>query len=129
MINIVDALKDIPGYIGSNGRTEEEISEAERKLGIPFAKDYRAYLKEIGLACFDGHEFTGLTKTARLNVVSVTKEQRQYFDKAALLWYVIEEVGIDGIIIWQSSNGTVYATAPNSGAKKIANSLSEYISE
>lgn len=129
MINIVDTLKDIPGYIGSNGRTEEEISEAERKLGIPFAKDYRVYLKEIGLACFDGHEFTGLTKTARLNVVSVTKEQRQYFDKAALLWYVIEEVGIDGIIIWQSSNGTVYAIAPNSGAKKIANSLSEYISE
>lgn len=127
--NIVDVLKDMPGYIGSNGRTEEEIFEAERELGTLFAKDYCAYLKEIGLACFDGHEFTGLTKTARLNVVSVTKEQREYFDRATSSLYVIEEVGIDGIIIWQNSNGTVYAATPNSKAKKIADSLSEYISK
>ncbi len=127
-MKFVEAIKIAPGYIGSNGRTEEEVCEAERELGISFAEDYRAYLKEIGLACFDGHELTGLTKTARLNVVSVTKKQ-QYFDKVASSWYVIEEVGIDGIIIWQNSKGTVYATIPNSKAKKIANSLSEYISK
>lgn len=128
-MKFVEAIKMIPGYIGSNGRIEEEITEAEGELGIPFAKDYRAYLKEIGLACFDGHELTGLTKTARLNVVTVTKEQREYFDEATLSWYVIEEVGIDGIVIWQNSDGTVYAATPNSRAKIIANSLFEYISK
>lgn len=48
----------MPDYVGSNGRTEEEIAKAEKKIGITFAKDYREYLKEIGLACFDGHELT-----------------------------------------------------------------------
>jgi hypothetical protein len=84
-------------------------------------------LKEIGLACFDGHELTGLTKTARLNVVSVTKEQRERFGKDTSSWYVVEETNIYGIVIWQGSDATVYETSPTSNAKKIANSLSEYI--
>lgn len=129
MANIVDVMKSIPDYIGSNGRTEEEIRQAEEALGIGFAKDYRKYLEEIGLACFDGREFTGLTSTARLDVVSVTKEQREQFGKATLSWYVVEEANIYGIVIWQSSDGTVYEVASNSKAKKIASSLAEYISK
>ena len=41
--------------------------------------------------------------------------------------YVIELLNIDGIVIWQSSDGEVYQTYPNSNPEKIANSLSEYI--
>ncbi len=128
MANIVDVLKGMPDYIGSNGRSEEEIVQAEKALGVSFAKDYRKYLEEIGLACFDGHELTGLTKTARLDVVSVTKEQREKFGKAISSCYVVEETNIYGIVIWQSSDGTVYEAIPNSKAKKIAKSLSKYIS-
>ena len=126
-MRLVDTIKLMPNYIGSNGRTEKEIDKAEKVLGISFAKDYREYLKEIGLACFDGHELTGLTKTERLNVVYVTREHREQIGKDVSSWYVIEEAGIDGIVLWQSSNGTVYETAPNSKSKKIAKSLAEYI--
>jgi len=84
-------------------------------------------LKEIGLACFDGHELTGLTKSARLDVVSVTKEQREQLGKVASSWYVVEEANIYGIIIWQNAEGAIYRTAPNTRRRKIANSLSEYI--
>ena len=129
MGNIIDVLKGMPDYIGSNGRNEDEISRAEKALGISFAKDYRKYLAEIGLACFDGHELTGLTKTARLNVVTVTKEMREQFGDFTMSWYVVEETNIYGIVTWQSSDGTVYEAAPNSKAKKIANSLSEYIAD
>lgn len=125
--NIVDLLKSMPGYIGSYGRSEEEIDQAEKTLEVPFAKDYLKYLEEIGLACFDGHELTGLTKTARLDVVSVTKEQREHFGEITSSWYVVEEANIYGIVIWQGSDATVYETSPTSDAKKIANSLSEYI--
>ena len=128
MDNIVDLIKSMPDYIGSNGRTEEEIRQAEIALGITFAKDYRKYLKELGLACFDGHEITGLTKTARLDVVSVTNEQRKQLGKVSLSWYVVEEANIYGIVIWQNSDGTVYEVAANTKAKKIASSLAEYIS-
>ena len=64
MVNIVDVLKGMPDYIGANGRSEEEILHAEKALGISFAEDYREYLAKIGLACFDGHELTGLTSAS-----------------------------------------------------------------
>ena len=81
MKNIIDALKSMPDFIGSNGRSKEEIELAETMLEVAFARDYRNYLEEIGLACSDGHELTGLTKTERLNVVTVTMEQRERFGK------------------------------------------------
>lgn len=127
MGNIVAVLRNMPDYIGSSGRSSEEIELAEKELECTFFKDYRKYLEEIGLACFNGHELTGLTKEKRLDVVSVTKKQRELFGKNTFPWYVIEEANIYGIVIWQSPDGTVYATTPNSKPKKIANSLLEYI--
>ena len=128
MKNIVDLIKSMPDYIGSNGRSEEEIANAENEIGITFADDYREYLKKIGLACFDGHELTGLTKTERLSVVSVTMEQRKLFGESALTWYVVEEADIDGIVIWQASDGAVYVAAPWVNAEKVADSLYDYYS-
>ncbi len=126
MKNIIDVLKSMPDFIGSNGRSKEEIELAETMLEVAFARDYRNYLEEIGLACFDGHELTGLTKTERLNVVTVTMEQRERFGKITSTWYVIEETSIYGIVIWQDTDGFVYETASNSKVKKVADSLSEY---
>ncbi len=127
MDNIIDILINMPDYIGSNGRTDEEIRQVEKAIGVSFAEDYRKYLSEIGLACFDGHELTGITQTNRLNVASVTKEKREQFGNIVSSWYVIEETNIFGIVIWQSSDGIIYESAPNSTTKKIASSLAEYI--
>ena len=60
MSDIIDILKNAPEYIGGNGRTDTEIETAEKQLGIKFSPDYRCYLKDIGLACFDGHVPTRL---------------------------------------------------------------------
>lgn len=127
MENIVDALRNIPDYIGSTGRTEEIILKAELSLGVAFAQDYRQYLGVIGLVCVDGHEFTGLTDITRLDVVTVTKEQRAININIPANWYVVEETNIDGIVIWQNESGQVYQTSPSSLPRKIANSLLEYI--
>jgi hypothetical protein len=126
-MKFTEAIKLMPSYIGSKGRSEEEIKQAEKVLDIYFAKDYRKYLEEIGLACFDGHEFTGLTDTTRLNVMEVTKEYREQLGDEVSSWYVIEEVGMDGIIIWQTPDGIIYGTTPSSKTVKIADSLFEYI--
>lgn len=126
MSEIIEILKNAPEYIGGAGRTEEEIKNAEQQLGIEFAPDYKCYLKEIGLACFDGHELTGICKSARLNVVDVTVNQRNVFPEASS-WYVIEETNVDGIVIWQHTSGELYCTIPGSKPKKICNSLEEYV--
>ena len=127
-MSISDTIKMIPGYIGSNGRTEEEIVNAEKELDTSFANDYREYLEIIGLACFEGHELTGLTKTARLDVVSVTKEQRMLNQNIPRNWYVIEESHLDGIVIWQSPSGEIYQTAADTPGRKTYYSLMDYVS-
>ena len=128
MNGIIETLKNAPEYIGGSGRTDAEIEIAEKQLGVEFAPDYRCYLKEIGLACFDGHELTGICKSSRLNIVDVTSAQREQYPEAGF-WYVIEETNIDGIIIWQSSTGAIYKTAPGIKSRKIYDSLTEYIIE
>lgn len=128
MENIVRTIRNMPDYIGSNGRNEDDISIAERQLGIKFAKDFRTYLSIIGLACFDGHEFTGICNSPRLNVVDVTICERENNPDVPKDWYVLEQANIDGIVIWQNQKGEVYQTQPCREIKMIANSIVEYIS-
>ena len=108
MANIIELMKSIPDYIGSNGRSEDEIAAAEKSLGTTFAPDYRLYLEEIGLACFDGHELTGITNNVRLSVVAVTEQERAANPNVPSSWYVIEQTGFDGIVIWQTPIGEIH---------------------
>lgn len=126
MNDIIKTLKDAPDFIGGTGRTDVEIERVQKELGIDFATDYKTYLKEIGLACFDGHELTGICEDPRLDVVHVTKDQRENNPESRSL-YVIEEANIDGIVIWQDFSGKIYMTEGNSKPKLIADSLSAYI--
>lgn len=41
--------------------------------------------------------------------------------------YVIENTCVDGVIIWQDTEGIVYKTQPDTEPKKIADSMAEYI--
>ena len=108
--------------------TEAQIKCAEEELGLTFAKEYSEYLAEFGCASFYGHELTGISNSARLNVVQVTAELRTIIEGIPCDWYVIEEANIDGISVWQNSKGIIYSMIPNCTAKKIADSILEYIS-
>lgn len=120
-------LKSLPDYIGGSGRSEEEIASSEQALGLIFAEDYRQYLSKIGLACFDGRELTGISKSPRIDVVAVTNKMREMNDTVPADFYVIEETGVDGIVIWQATSGEVYQTMPNKQPQKICESLVDYI--
>ena len=127
MANIIEVMKSIPDYIGSNGRSECEIVAAEKSLGTKFAPDYRLYLKEIGLACFNGHELTGITNDTRLSVVAVTEQERAANPNIPSSWYVVEQTGFDGIVIWQAPTGELYQSTPRAPGKKSHNTLRDYI--
>ena len=126
MSNIIEVIKSAPDYIGGIGIADTEIENAEKQLGVKFALDYKYYLKEIGLACFDGHELTGICKSSRLNVVDVTMAQREKHPETCS-WYVIEEANIDGMIIWQDTNGSIYQTGPGVMINKIYDTLADYV--
>jgi len=128
-MNFADVLRNKTDFIGSNGRSKANILKAENELCVQFASDYFEYLEKIGLASIGNHELTGLTKDTRLDVVAVTKECRSIYGPATKLWYVIENPGIDGIVIWQDSDSVIYKSSFLTIPTKIADSLTEYLAE
>ena len=127
MNDIINIIRGMPDFIGGKGESEIDIENAEKILSLIFAKDFHTYLLEIGLACFDGHELTGICAYPSLNVVDVTLNERAKNPDIPKEWYVIELANIDGIVIWQNQQGEVYQTQPNYECIKIAHSIAEYL--
>ena len=126
MSQFVKELKRFEDFMQLGGVSNEEIKNAEDRLGVKFAKEYKEYLKECGVATADGHEYTGICKSNRLDVVLVTEKERSVELEISDTAYVVEQTHIDGIVIWQTTDGTIYQSQGNS-YKKINNSLVEYI--
>lgn len=129
MSAITEKLSSMKSFKARTPATNEQIKIAEINLGLSFAKEYKEYLAKFGCASVYGHEFTGLCKSSRLNVVNVTVEQRRLNTNIPFSWYVIEQANIDDIVIWQNESGEVYMTSPNCPAIKVAENLLEYITK
>ena len=127
MNDIINVINSKNGVIHGKETNENEIKQAESELGLRFADDYRNYIKQFGCMVIGSREITGISSQENYNVVSTTKAQRNYNKNIPENSYVIEQLNIDGIIIWQSSNGEVFQTSPNTAPMKIADSLVEYI--
>lgn len=127
MENIVDVIKALPGLLPLHGATYKEIDQAEAALGLHFAEDYEQYLVTFGAIVADGIELTGIANSAHRNVVNCTKKAWELNQNVNRKCYVLEDTGVDGIVIWQHVSGRVYATRPGGVPEKIAGSLCEYI--
>ena len=127
MDDIIRTLREMEDFEYLKGASQSEVSSAETELNLRFANDYKKYLLEYGLASAGGHELTGIVKSPRINVVAVTKSFRDKYSELPLEAYVVEELNIDSIIIFQLEDGSVYEMTPSIPAKKIANSLCEYL--
>lgn len=123
LFNVMDSMVDV---ITGAGVNKSNIHAAENALGTSFSPEYRAYLERYGIAAVNGHELTGISKSARTNVVLVTQNAKLVHEADAD-WYVIEQTNIDGIVIWQSSNGAIYQTLPNAKARKLCESMADFI--
>lgn len=127
MTSIVNKLRALPAFCSLTGVSMEQIADAENALALRFADDYREYLLAFGIASSDGHEFTGICNSKRLNVVDVTLAERNIAPDVPQNWYVLEETNIDGVVIWQNSIGEVFQTQPGREAIKIAGSICDYL--
>ena len=108
MSRIVEELLKKKPFLASGSVTLKQVKEAEKVLGVKFAKDYTEYLLEFGAVSYFGHELTGICGDETINVVNVTTAEKSYCDTVPASWYVIEEVHMDGIIIWQDKEGNIY---------------------
>ena len=126
-MHILESLKQKKDFLHLTEASDGEIFNAQTQLGLQFSSDYIDYVKQCGVATFEGHELTGICKSPRLNVVSVTERFRQTLPNISHEWYVIEELNFDNKSIWQDKSGLIYAVDGDKAISKIADSLADYI--
>jgi hypothetical protein len=126
MSDIITVIANLKGLISLRGISKEAITAAEQKLGLSFAKDYKEYLERYGLISARHIEITGITDSKRLNVVDVTRIQKES-NQIPPDMYVIDETGIEGIIILQNEKGEIFELQNHRRVKKIYDRLSDYL--
>ncbi len=127
MSKIVEVINSLENLLVLKPASIEDVENVEIELALPLAEEYKEYLLSFGAIMADDVEFTGIAKSKNRDVVQVTKREWAANNKIKHNLYVVENVGIDGIIIWQDYTGAVYESRPNHGATKIADNLVEYL--
>ena len=124
---IVDVIEYLENKYVYGGVAKTKITEAQKSLNLKFSDDYVKYLEKYGAVTYENHELTGICDELRLNVIDVTKWNRDNHSQIPESFYVVEELPIDSHVIWQDENGFVYMTIYDSEPKKIFESLEDYI--
>lgn len=127
MSKIEKIINRLSNLIALKPACPADILNVELELALPLAADYKEYLLKFGAVLADDIELTGIAKSKHRNVILVTKREWEANNKMERNMYVIENVGIDGIVVWQDGSGKVYESRPNYGATKIADSIVEYL--
>lgn len=127
MFEFIKKIQEAEDFASLGAASDEQIQEAESKLQVTFADDFKAYLRAYGTATFCGKELTGICASDRLSVVPVTERARDFYPAFPKDAYVIEELLIDHILSIQKPDGTVFGYGPNDAGEQIAASLSEYL--
>ena len=128
MNKIIDVINSLPELLPLKAATSMQITDAELQLRVSFSNEYKEYLSAFGAIMADGIELSGIAKSEHRNVVSLTKKEWELNPKVPHTMYVVENTCIDGIIIWQDTDGRVFQSQPDSEPKQIADSLAEYLS-
>lgn len=125
-MSIINAIIAKENLVSLKGTSEEKIKQAEMELGIHFTKEYKEYVAYFGAVSYKEHELTGVCDVEAINVVGITLMHRNLMT-VPKDWYVIEEAHIDDIVFWQTEEGTIYRTQPNTKPVEVCKSLEEYI--
>lgn len=127
MSKIIDVINGLENLLSLKQATIEDVDNIEIELALPLAEEYKEYLLKYGAIMADDVELTGVSKSKNRDVIQVTQREWAANNKIKRNLYVVENMGIEGIIIWQDSTGKIYESKPNQGAKQIADSLAAYL--
>lgn len=121
--NIITKLN---GLAISGGADFNAIQDAENMLRLSFSKEYVEYLLKYGQIEAKGIELSGISNKTLTSVVNLTLKER-VDESFPMNHYVIEDIGIDGIVYTQDNSGYIYQHLPNRKPMKVSDSLAEYI--
>jgi hypothetical protein len=126
MSNVFDEINKKQKMFKTNPANEDAIKEAETKLGRAFSDEYKKYLLQFGAISFSSTELTGLNIEKYANVVDVTLKEIELNEEFPKDCIVLENIGVEGILILINSKGQVFEWKNNS-AIKIHDSMAEYL--
>lgn len=126
MKNIVEKIKKIDKLYHAKGCTTSQLRKAQIELGIDFPEEFIDYAKEYGAISFYGTEWTGFNVDSYLNVVEVTKQERELNSAFPTDCFVLENQGIDGLITAVNENGNVFIIQYDKKTP-LCNSISDYL--
>lgn len=126
--DILARLEKIDGLECSGGVSEEEIDAAEQALQLLFPPEYRAILRKYGSIGFFAHEWTGLGFDGECNVITMTQRGRELSEGLAEKFFVLENAGIDGIIMAANEFGEVFQVQHDK-CKQLYDSILEYLEQ
>ncbi len=126
MSTILDKIADIQPLYTGHPCTLEQLEDAQRKLGITFPNSYANLLKKYGTISFYATEWNGLNTDSYLNVVFCTLEERKRYPAFPNNMFVLENIGIDGILTLCDEKGIIYSWQDGS-CYKLSDSLSSYL--
>ena len=129
MNSVIDILNTKSELLHGTGVLEQQINDAEDALNLHFASDYKEYLRKYAIVAFEGRELTGITASKWVDVVTVTKTERERNPEERKKLYVVEQTNIDDIVYWQSEDGRIYRTYGNESPELAYESFVEYLSE
>mgnify|MGYP000752062024 FL=1 len=128
MTLIIEKINKIEKLYHTEGCSFKQIKEAQLELGITFPDEYIDIIKKYGAISFYGTEWTGLNVGGYLNVVSATKQEREMNSAFPLDCFVLENQGIDGLIVICNEKGEIFSIQ-YSKIEKIYSSISDYLDE
>lgn len=128
MTLIIEKINKIEKLYHTEGCSFKQIKEAQLELGITFPDEYIDIIKKYGTISFYGTEWTGLNVEGYLNVVSATKQEREMNSAFPLDCFVLENQGIDGLIVICNEKGEIFSIQ-YSKIEKIYSSISDYLDE
>lgn len=111
----------------TGGVSVYEVEKAEKELAVSFPEEYKELLLEYGAISVGTHEIAALGVEGYLNVVELTKEERQLSPNSELEEnIVIQNIGSEGLLIVLDSEGNVYEYA-NGEFKQIYKDFFSYL--
>jgi len=127
MSNIISVLKKLPGMEYLSPANEQDIKNAEANLNLKFADEYKEYLSSFGFVFSDIIAVSGICDDEDYEVVALTNKLRLINRHIPLDFYAIEDVGVDGLVIWQNQTGAIYQSVPHLEPVLIFNNLSDFL--
>lgn len=122
MSDLLFVLSCLPNIRCMAPATPDQIQEAEEKLNLRFADDYRMFLQTCNGICAKGVDIFSLK-----NVIGRTAFEQEKNDSFPENTYVLRSVGYEGFCIIQDSTGKIFLHKPHLETKPISSSLADYL--